>query len=877
MKKSQKALIILIFIGFQYLAINSGQAYETERMTHLNFEQNAENHDLIGKMGTIDTYDNYAHPKIDTNLFDHDLTKVSLNKIQKFDLNATEIERHENMNRTLSKINRTIEEYEISNDFTSNIYLNVNYSFPYRNFSNNALTPNSVSCTGSGLHNPYNLTDYDNYNLSTDTTADTEIYMSYFPTGQYNNEYFDYLWFRGYIGQTWDQNVVIRAMEADDTTKYTIGTVQTNQYLNEKIEIPDGIPEIDIIIFDLQYSYSITDFSFDFCTLLNDTEDHYDNFNTNIINGTQLDNITYSVNAIEHREERIQMEWNSVTYSKNETKVKFVVNSGNFEYFDSDYDMKINTQQLNFSLNWTKNYALYNSRINISYSVETSSSTWVVPSEVDLTLNGKEIEDETYNSGIIDITTYPDLLQFEANIDNVWFNFSLISFFSYEFELEAISHSYLKSILQTNTEKAIKLTKVEFLFSADIKHSYINNVDFNTQQEYDPDYLVIEDSSLKIEVILDDSVYLLLTDTENAYQINHSIRTDQDTISFRYFYEADKNFDNWYVKNEYKIVNYQAYFLSVKLDSFRDDDKFFIEQELEISDIVTFDYKIDPNFNVESTILENNGTYCKLKIDVESDLPVENVTIVVDDFDAYFESWINASQSEFTKKIEFNVSKLETQNVFHLEGFTSPPLVGFSSYKNSIEFIDAEFSEDLEYKGFLDIPQYSEIFYLPREPWALDGVHYSDRSYAITNFTFECEGFNENTLTAYLQFYYNPIIKFNETQLDDRVIISINTSLPIDCYLKFSVSDLQSYGFDNGEIEELYTINDVDYYYIQVQLDSGLNTFEFKFTEYDAKKVLTYLIPIIVVIAVLGIGFWYRNKKKKDEKSERDTAEVEKK
>jgi hypothetical protein len=350
----------------------------------------------------------------------------------------------------------------------------------------------------------------------------------------------------------------------------------------------------------------------------------------------------------------------------------------------------------------------------------------------------------------------------------------------------------------------------------------------------------------------------------NFEQLSESLTTD-DNVEFRYFYKADHDYNKWYTPKLDNLISYEFFDGLIELTTQSDVNNIYFTRSLLIDDIIYADYVLDPSFIINTTVLENNGTYCYLKIEISSDIAISDLEIIVRDFDSYFEDWLNATQSEFDKSIRFSVDSIDLSNIFYLEATTTPPLVSFSSFQNSLEFIDEDWNETIEFNGILDIPQYSEMFRIPVTDWDLDGVFYGTQSYAITNNVFTCEGFNENTISAYLHFYTNPIVSFEQIQSSNNITITINSTLGLDCYIVFHIDNLQSYNL-NDDVESLYSTDDSDYYYVLVELSEGVNVFTYTFTEYNVTNVLTYLIPVGIVIGLLAIGFWLKNRKNKREK-----------
>lgn len=195
------------------------------------------------------------------------------------------------------------------------------------------------------------------------------------------------------------------------------------------------------------------------------------------------------------------------------TRISIVGNQtwGNITYrfdssvldYDYSHDLIIQNQSIRYDI-------ATNIQIKFAYFTEYSTNEYVVPTEVDLTVNDVEIEDESFNSGFCTFLNYQNLLNFTSNTQNVIFNFTVLVNFNYNLNLDIKSRSYYSKTLTLAADDSLSLTECNYLFNASIKHSYINNHDYSTAKTIYPVLTWLSGSIIKIECILNDDAYIHL-------------------------------------------------------------------------------------------------------------------------------------------------------------------------------------------------------------------------------------------------------------------------------------------------------------------------------------------------------------------------------
>jgi len=194
----------------------------------------------------------------------------------------------------------------------------------------------------------------------------------------------------------------------------------------------------------------------------------------------------------------------------------------------SEYDY---INDVEFTNNLTT-YILSNKTLeNVNFSISTTTSNWVVPSEVDFKINNVAIIDETFNSGYIAFDSHQNQLAFSATVDNLLFNFTLLSYYNIEIQMDVISKTYLDKTLLLTSNHEITLTQLDILFDSDMKHIYLNNVNIGKLKSNYLSQTIEIDSTLHIEIILDDDAYLPLTKESQIFANSSSI-LDLHAISY---------------------------------------------------------------------------------------------------------------------------------------------------------------------------------------------------------------------------------------------------------------------------------------------------------------------------------------------------------
>jgi hypothetical protein len=342
------------------------------------------------------------------------------------------------------------------------------------------------------------------------------------------------------------------------------------------------------------------------------------------------------------------------------------------------------------------------------------------------------------------------------------------------------------------------------------------------------------------------------------------------------YFRTDRKYDRFFYYSNYTVNNNLIYSLDNNelIDFINQNDIFYFEKECQNNTFFKVLWDMNPNFEVSHEIVSINGTYVKLKVLVETDFVLENVTVLIEDFEDIYINWLNSTQNN-DGIISFRTDLNKTTNIFYLEAFTEVPKANYILGANEIFRIDNDFNElDIKYNYFLGFSVYSESFELDIEDnWELDGIHYQNQSYTINdeNVFYVSNGFDSSILTAYLQFYLNPIKNYTITQLNSYVIIQIETYIDVKANIEFFV-DKRSYRILNDS--SIYYKSGIDSYTIpNYQLSEGKNAIIISLKNFEESVNLWLLIPIIIGIVAFVVWYFWKNRENEREK---EVSKIEK-
>lgn len=275
----------------------------------------------------------------------------------------------------------------------------------------------------------------------------------------------------------------------------------------------------------------------------------------NFFSNGYVEDFTYNVLGQNYTEDfELVLDEDNSNHTSSEGTYVFYFDSSMFSNRDEMDDVIIYSQTLNLEL--TMNIER---DVNITVDARYSSNSWVVPSVVGLKINGEEVSDESTKSGFCALGNFPENLVITST-SQCYFRLDIKSLFSFTFDLDVISKTYLKKSFQLMSNHDINLTSIIFPETLSIKKIYLNNIDHDDDNPLtlNPKVEMATTSIFKLEVITYDNIYIPLDqDTGGGSYILYSenFGTDTSEMSHSYFfneYEHDYVINgDLYMKNEF--------------------------------------------------------------------------------------------------------------------------------------------------------------------------------------------------------------------------------------------------------------------------------------------------------------------------------------
>jgi len=245
------------------------------------------------------------------------------------------------------------------------------------------------------------------------------------------------------------------------------------------------------------------------------------NFNYTILNTNYTQNISLSY---EYKPE-LNLNYGNCT---------FTFASSNLDYYDYSNDLTILTQNITIVLNKEISEADIDLDIYVNYSYTQRR----VPTEIDLKVNNEDVSDTSYNSGFVAFSEFHESLEFTSSDENIYFEFNLTSYFTFDIELDIISKTYLRENFKLLSNHSISLTRMTFPDTLDMLKIYLNNIDWgnNTITYLIPSVEMETNQIFWLEVILGEEMYIPLShvnQTKDTTSVNEESRyLDNESYAF---------------------------------------------------------------------------------------------------------------------------------------------------------------------------------------------------------------------------------------------------------------------------------------------------------------------------------------------------------
>jgi hypothetical protein len=840
MKKKPFLLLLLLVFSFVISLVNFQNVlgYETETNTKLNLYHNVDNDDISGGIATITTYSYFDQPLIDGSTINYQYSIIELSDIAEFSEFSTY---SQTLNNPTNIWTDTITEQTIGSGYDAQIEICMRNYYSFDEFATSV----------NFIHGYDDGTGY----YHKDGSGMLEFTMTF----ENLHDCFENLDIRFCKYQ--HVNLVVDAggvPVGDDPMSWTIKiglfTIYSGDSVYDLYSIIDWMENYaDSTIVRLNFDMSGTTATRIKENLL------CARFPYMPCSDIFIEEIEYTIDGLTHIEENEYAILDSVTNANSNQYIYsiWIVDASIFDHYIENRDIIFSAQTFSFEMTRETTRIVY-------IWLEIVAYESIFPSAYNFKLNEMDISDLQKGQGQLIFTDYENTLEFTADISNIRFDFDITDYYTYEFDLNIVSHSYLKSLLSLDFDSNLIVSKVEFMFSSDILHSYVQNIDQGSEHIVFPSQSWISDSTCKIEVILEENIYVDL-----EYQTNNQLSTDidiNDNVQYEIDFQATRNFDKWYSEIDYNVISYQCEFGGSPISLSRIGSLYFIDKNLLTNDIVTFTLTIDVNYSIYYEILSETQNQISLKIYYSSDIEVNDVDLRIQ-LPFYFQSWnIGVEDSNNILTIE-DIDVSTTQNYIIADGeFQTPCDIDFSSIYNTEAFtIYDGFEENINYAAIIDDIgykiKYGKIY--PENDWnSLELFNNTDYQYSLTD---QNEFYTQNGFQAgYLYFKCNPVISFETISLLDKITLNINMSLNAsNIIIVFEINSDEHYELNNKmNILEVSELSE-NLYYIYYDLSEGMNTIDIYIKVYSGNSIFTYILIGLGIAAAIGLVYLMKKRKAK--------------
>jgi hypothetical protein len=568
----------------------------------------------------------------------------------------------------------------------------------------------------------------------------------------------------------------------------------------------------------------------------------------------EVDNLQYSVFGNDYTQNDIT---NLLVYSHTQNDVLYQnkirgtilyqFTSAVFSEYNSQFDLYSPTQTIEIAFrcyNFTNpNY--------IDISVCTNSFEYRIPSEINLKCNNLEVADRGIGIGLLYFSDYQTVLDFDADLP-VSFDFKIESSFTYEFELEIRSPSYLYKQLTLSNYHGINLTKLEFLFNSSLIYASVNNYEF-TSKIYSTNLNIDGGSFIKIIAITSEFVHLPL-DSTSFTQISSNVVSSDSNVLFREIFSATRTFSRWFI--EKNNVNSLRLSRNSNLISYTSDGtRYFFTQSLVQTNTITADWGINPHFNVSYEVISITEYSAQVKISYNAQIAVNNVTIQLSlpflllDWDCGFQ---NENRILSIPNIDFTPT---IQTIYAYGTFPDPTHVEFDNFRilNNI-IIEPNFEKQMQLQAEIKIPEPNFLFQFPIEAdWTDIHVFDSNQVYQLNNDNITFHEWTTSKNNLRINFTCNPILSYTQERINNSLILTIESRYSLqNVIVLFSITTKQSYKIQNASAYKYVTQGETDYYWFIANLDAGENLIQINLRTFDGMEWWVYLL----IFGGLGAGIY---------------------
>lgn len=535
------------------------------------------------------------------------------------------------------------------------------------------------------------------------------------------------------------------------------------------------------------------------------------------------------------------------------------------------HDLTIDGSWNEYSLDFT-----FNSSIESGFWITlnlTNGLLEIIEMNYSITFNCLDVDGKTRLLQYFKIEPTFTLDEYEKEMGRLYINFT--HYFSHgDDSFHYANNSQLTIKLNIQSEDSIltnyyyyNLSFTPTLFSLNIR-SLLNN---NSKEQF-------LDFSLEFWLSGDEAEYhldnLYLLNDLQRIQLTTNPRTDEDSVEFRDFLVASRDFSYWYFYNTYDInsvdmLNKRTSSLTESFDE--NNSRYYFIDSAQDDDIYQSDLDYDPNWDVSYEVIENTGVYSRIKVTYKADMAISNVTIVLDlsDDNVYNSEWTkNATQGKNTMILEIpNREFTSSYQSFYIEGVSDTPFAEIREIESDQNWNRLAEDTEIDFAAYLKYPKYSQTYLLDvNESWICYDVYYADESYSIksisdTRIYFKGRGFDSSVKDSYLHFRATPFTTadWNYNENTNIITITIVSTLDVE---KVSFE----YYFDPSGVHDLELMNATNDFTLYNLTDSeklGYLTFH-SYEIHEGTTIITihvnFSTPLeifmnSIIIFIVGGGF----------------------
>jgi len=378
--------------------------------------------------------------------------------------------------------------------------------------------------------------------------------------------------------------------------------------------------------------------------------------------------------------------------------------------------------------------------------------------------------------------------------------------------------------------------------------------------------------------------FAILQENFVRYQLTPDPTTDDPDVEFYTYAETNRSYSYYYWDTQgANLTDIEIYHHASMVNTtpfVNASDRFYFVKQANSGDLFTIYEDIVPNWDLETTWIENNGTYTRIEFDYSADFAITNVSTTIDLGTTLNENWtlsnpwVSVSQNNLSYSLTLgNLTFSEGVSTLIIEGYSSVPYAEIVTYSNSPNaiFLDRDFN----LTAYLSYPRYSETYRVVTDPdWEVYNLRYGSQTYGSQTITnsiveFDTIGLDPSVSSSYIEFSTQP---FNNVSIEFvgneiRIFIDSNFNLTGTYFLYFwGESETHTISTDNETVSSLtdrgndeYAIPD-DYLFFLYDVTEGQQWIVIQIRYVSPLEMLSTAIILFIVAGSL-VAIYYTQKR----------------